>query len=161
MSDHIALVKGNSPWRPSDTSELVEVFHSFDVPLIGIVRQDAVSYLFWCVVGHAGPDNAWAYARMDDSFDSEYLRSCTNEEFDDRLKEVIDTRVCTFAVASDDAGITEWVIIDPPADQETTFEKGMAALQSKITEVIREFERLQEQYSSIRAASTFAIEPSL
>jgi len=160
MSDHIHIEKGRDPWLPSDSSESLGIFHQFTIPLVGLIRQQGVEYLFWCVVGHSGPENAWAYARIDNSFDLEALREATNDDFDAALAAVVKDRACSFAIASEEKGILEWVSIDPPASFADVHERGMAELGIKVNEAMAEMQHLMEQYPSIAAVSAFSIQPS-
>ena len=160
MSDHIHIEKGRSPWQPSDSSELRETFHLFTIPLVGVIAQDNIEYLFWCVVGHAGPENAWAYARVENNFDLEALRNATDETFDEALAQAAKGRACTFAIASDEKGIVEWVVVEPPASFDDVHERGMEELGIKVNEAMAEMQHLMEQYPSIRAVSSFSISPS-
>ncbi|HUZ20127.1 MAG TPA: hypothetical protein VMU75_06100 [Acidimicrobiales bacterium] len=159
MSDHIHIEKGAAPWKPSEAASLTEVFHEFTIPLVGAIEQDSVSYLFWCVVGHAGPENAWAYAHVS-SIELDTLRDAPGEAFDQVLRNLASARVCSFAIASDDKGIVEWVDLEPPADFDTAHERGMSALSQKVTEAMEEMQHLLEQFPSIQAATGFSISPS-
>jgi len=159
MTDHIHIEKNHVPWQPSDESVLGEVFHQFTIPLVGITSQHGADFLFWCVVGHSGPENAWAYARLDRLEDARELSSADNSTFDEALRQLVRGRVCSFAVASDD-GVIEWVEIEPPADFETTYERGMEELSQKVSEAMAEMESLMEQFPSLRRAGAFAISPS-
>ena len=161
MSDHIYIEKGRPPWRPSESATLLDVFHRFTIPLVGVIEQHEVKYLFWCVVGHAGSANAWAYAHIDEgSFDLGLLRAATHENLAHVLASAVKDRSGTFAIASEDKGILEWVILEPPADFESVHQRGMEELGAKMNEAMAEMQHLMEQYPSIRAVSNFAIAPS-
>jgi hypothetical protein len=160
MSDHVHLEKGRDPWLPSDESELKQVYHRFTVPLVGLVVQHGVPYVFWCVVGHAGPESAWAYARLDTASDAAVLESCDRNEFERALTTLVKDRACTFALSSDETGILESVDIDPPASFDDAFQRGMHELQIKIKETQAEMESLMVRYESIQSVRTFDIAPS-
>jgi hypothetical protein len=161
MSDQICIEKGCPPWRPSRESNLSEVLHHFTIPLVGIIEQAGVAFAFWCVVGHAGPDNAWAYARVREASDLAEVREANNETFDDALRRLVDGRVSAFAIASDERGVVEWVSVEPPASFADAHERGMEELGTKLQEAMSEMESLMEQFPSLRAASSFPIAPSL
>jgi hypothetical protein len=52
---------GALPWRPNSTASLVDVYHRYDIPLVGIVEDDDTQYLFQCLAGHADDVSVWAY----------------------------------------------------------------------------------------------------
>lgn len=160
MSDHIQLEKGQAPWSPTSETNTVSTFHFFTIPLVGLIEQHECLYVYWCVVGHSGPENAWAYARIDKAEDAEELGQSDRATFTERLRRLVAGRVCTFALASDDSGITEWVTLDPPASFDDAYNRGMSELSQKIEEVMAEMESIQEQFGSLRAASTFSLAPS-
>lgn len=160
MSDHIHIEKGQDPWQPSESSELTEIFHSFTNPLVGLIKQSGITYLFWCVVGHNGPESAWAYARVDEGRSLEALRSATNDDFDEALVALAKDRASSFAIASEDKGIVEWVVLEPPASFEDAHERGMEELGAKVSEAMAEMEHLLEQFPSIRAVRSFSVTPS-
>lgn len=160
MSDHIHIEKGWQPWSPSESSELVEVFHEFTIPLVGLIRQQGIDYVFWCVVGATGPESTWAYARVVDGDRLTAIREANSLDFDDALRALVDGRVCSFAIASEEKGVIEWVELDPPAKFDDAHERGMQEIGIKVAETMKEMEHLMEQYPSIRAASTFSIAPS-
>jgi hypothetical protein len=116
-------------------------------------------YLFWCVTGHAAPENAWAYARINDA-DLTALRQATNDNFDDALREAAGSRVCTFAVAAEGKGIIESVVLDPPATFDTAHERGMAEMGQRFREVFEEYQILRERFPQLQAAAGFALVPS-
>jgi hypothetical protein len=160
MSDHIHLDKMFPPWSPDAETTSVTVFHFFTIPLVGLVEQHGCFYIYWCVVGHSGPENAWAYARLDNPDDADQLGESDQVTFDEILRHLVEGRVSTFALASDETGITEWVTLEPPASFDDAFSRGMSALGIKIKEVLAEMVSIQEQYGSLRAASTFSIAPT-
>jgi hypothetical protein len=160
MSDLLYIEKGASPWKPAESTKLVEVFHAFTIPLVGLLDQDNVLYLFWCVVGHAGPENAWGYARIEDANQLEALRRADHETFEQELRSAVADRACLFAIASDDSGIIQWVSLDPPAAFDTIHERGMTELGRKVGEIMSELSQIMAQYPSLQAVTGFAIAPS-
>ncbi|HEY9564766.1 MAG TPA: hypothetical protein VIR30_13450 [Nocardioides sp.] len=65
MRPVISVQRGAVPWQPANDAELVATFNKFNVPTIGVVRQDGVEYLFRCVSGHGSVVTAWTYGRLD------------------------------------------------------------------------------------------------
>jgi len=159
MSDHIHIEQGALPWRPSQSSEVQCVFHEFTIPLVGVVEQHGVSYLFWCVIGHAAPEHAWAYSRIDPE-QVEYLQGASAENFDERLREVVGDGASSFAIASDDKGVIESVILEPSTDFVHAHERGMTEVGQKFQEVLEEFQHLMETFPLIRRGSQFGIRPT-
>jgi hypothetical protein len=160
MSDYIHIDKGALPWQPSADAAEIEVLHDFTIPLAGILQQHGVSYVFWCVVGHSGPENAWAYAHVDDAGLLEALRQSDHESFDDALRVAVKDRTCAFAIASDEKGVIEWVTLDPPADFDTAYKRGMEDLATKVNETMAEMQTMLQEYPALRAATSFSISPS-
>jgi hypothetical protein len=160
MSDAIHIERGAEPWKPTEATEVVEVLHQFSIPLVGVVRQEGVLFLYWCVTGHAGPENAWAYARVHEG-DVGTLRAAQGSEaFADALRSVVDDRVCSFAIASDDKGIIESVGLHPPASFDTAHARGMQEMGEKFQEVMAAYNELQEQFPLLRKAVNFSLVPS-
>lgn len=149
MSDHVAIETGMPPWSPSADTELLQVFHRFTIPLVGVFVQAGVHYLFWCVVGHAGPESAWAYAPGDgDSVAA--LSNADNDTFDGALRRAVGDKASTFAIASDDKGLTVSVVLDPPASFDSTYERGMEELDAKIKEAVEEYDNLMQRFPLMR-----------
>jgi hypothetical protein len=159
MSDHIHVDKGRPPWKPSEETVEVRVFHRFTIPLVGLIKQGERYFVYWCVVGHAGPESAWADARIDGPDDASDLAKSDGSTFDDNLRALVVDRVSSFAVVSDETGITEHVIIEPPADFDTAYSRGMQELDTKIGEIMAEVANIKEQYGSLRA-SRLSVAPS-
>jgi hypothetical protein len=161
MSDHIHIELEAKPWQPSAVAELVEVFHKFSVPLIGVIQQgDGCRYLFWCVVGQSAPESAWAYANVQED-QLELLRKADHTNFLDALRSVIGDSASTFAVASDEKGIIQSVILDPPTTFDRVFQLGMTEMSRKLNEVVSEYTRVAEQYPLISEAVQLGIVPSV
>ncbi|HEX3542776.1 MAG TPA: hypothetical protein VHT75_20275 [Acidimicrobiales bacterium] len=159
MSDAIQIERGRPPWQPSSSATLVSVLHRYTIPLVGVLDQHGSQYLFWCLVGHAAPDSAWAYAQISPE-DVASFALATHETFDATLREAVGDRVCTFAVASDEKGIIESVILHPPATFDTAQERGMAEMAEKFREVFEQFQLLSERFPSLQAAAHFDLVPT-
>lgn len=159
MSDAIHIEQGAPPWLPSAATTTKAIVHKFTIPLAGVIEQQGVLFLFWCVTGHAAPENAWAYALTTED-DVAALTAATNENFDDALRAAAGDRVCTFAVASDDKGIIESVILDPPATFDTAHTRGMTEMGHKFREVFEEFQILRERFPLLQTAAHFDLMPT-
>ena len=114
MTDHIHIEKGRPPHSPSESTEELAVYHRFTIPLVGLIKQGGVPYLYWCVVGHSAPESAWAYARLDGETDANRLLEVESVAFDAELRRLVDGRVSSFALASDEGGIVESGEFRPP-----------------------------------------------
>lgn len=159
MSDAVHIDQGAPPWRPSAGTELRCVLHRFSIPLAGVIEQSGVPFLFWCVTGHAAPENAWAYAHVTEA-QIDALNAATNETFDQALRDAAGDGVCTFAVATDDKGVIEWVVLDPPGTFDTAHERGMSELGLKFREVFEEYHILRERFPLLQTAATFDLAPT-
>lgn len=63
-SELIEVQIGKLPWEPSDDAEPVATYHRYDMPLIGVVRQKGIEFLFRCIAGHASTTSFWTYSRL-------------------------------------------------------------------------------------------------
>lgn len=159
MSDAIQIDQGAPPWLPSAATKAVAVLHRFSIPLVGVIEQDGVHFLYWCVTGHAAPDNAWAYARVSTE-DVAAIEDAEAADFDGALRAAVADSVCTFAVASDEKGIIESVILHPPASFDDAHARGMMEMGQKFREVFEEFMVLQERFPLLQTAAHFDLMPS-
>lgn len=117
MTDRIRATVGTQPWRPDAGTELVKVIQRATIPLIGIVAQDEVKYVFWCALGQAEEANLWLYAHVTDPEADELESASTADELKEVLRRVTDGRADVFALAAngDEArGIVLTGIVDPP-----------------------------------------------
>jgi len=142
VSDQIAIEVGRDPWLPSSDAELVDVLHSFTIPLVGIVAQGGQRYLFWCVAGHAAPEQVWAYGMADDPAVDALSAADGPESFAAALRAAAHSST-VFAMATDSRGISVSVVLDEPADFDSVYEIGMRAIQEKIREANEEYETLR------------------
>jgi hypothetical protein len=159
MSDYVTISVGCPPWQPTEDSVVVEVLHEFTIPLIGVFEQHGSKYLFWCVVGHAFSENAWAYGGISDPEIGE-LKDASPESFNEVLKKVTENRVCVFAIASEEKGVVESVELDPPASFTTAHSCGMRILHLKLQKALEEMNSLYEQFPGLQTASEFSLAPS-
>ena len=64
MSGQVAIEQGRHPWLPSRDAEEVLVLHRYDMPLIGVIRQDGDLYLYRCIEGQTEASHLWAYSAL-------------------------------------------------------------------------------------------------
>jgi hypothetical protein len=64
MSDLVSVARGRRPWEPAPGVRLHEVFNTYDGPLLGVIEEDGVPYLFDCIYGHVESLSVWLYSRV-------------------------------------------------------------------------------------------------
>lgn len=106
MSNQLKLQPGCPPWLPSKDAEQGKIFHYYDVPLVGMVREAATNYLFVC--RYRGDDrlSVWMYVHVTDE-DIEVLDSSASSETNlpqvlDRLEDRGDV---AYALVDDDRAV--------------------------------------------------------
>lgn len=159
MSDAVHIEQGAYPWLPTRETVPGVILHRFTIPLAGLITQDGVQFLYWCVTGHAASENAWAYAQVDTS-EVQKLEAADSATFDEILHDVVGEKACTFAVASDDKGIIESVVLNPPANFDNVHERGMAEMGAKFREMFKEYRILQERFPLLHSAANFDLVPT-
>src|SRR5213082_1603151 len=104
MAEHIGIEQGRPPWQPAKDAELVEVFHRYDMPLVGVVRHGSSLHLFRCIDGHTDSSQLWAYTPLS-SEELDRLRA-GDGDLDALVAEISAWRPTVVALASDDRGVT-------------------------------------------------------
>lgn len=66
MSDLVEVAEGGRPWEPSPSTVPGEILHRYNMPLVGVIEQHGVRYLFQCWAGEVERANMWLYTRLDD-----------------------------------------------------------------------------------------------
>lgn len=160
VSDALYVNQGARPWLPanSDTTEVV-VLHRYSIPLVGIIEQHGVRFVYWCVAGHAAPENAWAYAAISPDAEEALRGALDGPSFNALLQQTVHGRACTFAVAVDDR-IIESVTLSPAASFDDVHERGMEQLAEKLRETMREYMQLQESFPALHSAASFSLVPT-
>jgi hypothetical protein len=64
MSDLIEIAEGGRPWKPTETTVTGDILHRYNMPLVGIIQQQGVRYLFQCWGGEVERANLWLYTRL-------------------------------------------------------------------------------------------------
>ena len=66
MSDLVEIAEGGRPWKPTENTVSGEILHRYNMPLVGIIEQHGVRYLFQCWGGEVERANLWLYTRLPD-----------------------------------------------------------------------------------------------
>lgn len=66
MSELAEIAGGGRPWKPTETTVPGEVMHRYNMPLVGVIEQHGVRYLFQCWGGEVERANLWLYTRLSD-----------------------------------------------------------------------------------------------
>lgn len=148
MADHILIEEGCPPWRPTDGTDDLFVLHRFSMPLIGVVRQYAAEYLFWCVSGQASDRGIWAYQML-------YEDEVADLEHTDR-SQLVD-KLSSITSAADRGCVVAWAAHEAPSARIIThlwLEEGLifggsrhhasAALRDHLASLSAEQEELRE-----------------
>lgn len=106
MSDQIQLSPGSAPWLPSPDTEPIETLSYYDGPLLGLIRQHGVPYLFRCLGGELGSAQIWLYVTLAER-DSDALQNSAGESLDE-LIESLSSTTATVALADDKSGLLYW-----------------------------------------------------
>jgi hypothetical protein len=120
MSDLIHAERGLPPWQPSPDAEVVAVYHRYNVPLIGLLRQQGVLHLFWCLLGAEEEHQLWVYAPITETEEA-HLAKSSEEELEALIGSLFESRDVRIAFAEESAGVafvTEMSGV--PAEQLTT-----------------------------------------
>lgn len=102
MADLIHLALGTPPWAPAHDANVVRIYHQYDMPLLGLVRQHSVDYLFRCIAGEVESFNLWSYTTLS-ADDVEHLEKAAanrdQDEMDDLVEAIALSRSGVVAVA--------------------------------------------------------------
>lgn len=134
MADLIELHQGMVPWEAG--GELERVYHQYDMPLIGIVSQFGVDYLFQCLTGQLDPFNLWAYTIVS-RHEQKELASASGPEFDDLIGSILHSRAGVLAVAIDDGEDTPRVAASTEfEDTDGGIVASLEVLQEKLSQTL-------------------------
>lgn len=133
MARHIAIELGRPPWQPVEDAELVEVFHHYDMPLIGVIRHGSSLHLLRCVEGHTDASQLWAYTPLS-AEELDRIRA-DDGDLDSLVAEVSARRPTVLALATDEQGITLSAFVADPSNHETPLHAARAALGEALNEV--------------------------
>lgn len=139
MSDLIRLDHGQPPWKPTAATEMAVEYRYYDVPLVGVLRQDDREYLFQELAhGEDNPLSLWLYALITDS-ERAHLEA-DPALFNERLKDLHLSGWGRLALATDRLGIV---------DTEDT-EVDRASLQAALGRLVDRLDHLRRQADLLR-----------
>ncbi|MDQ2754277.1 MAG: hypothetical protein M3R71_01870, partial [Actinomycetota bacterium] len=69
MYDLAEIAEGGRPWKPTPATVPGEILHRYNMPLVGVIEQHGVRYLFQCWAGEVERANLWLYTRLTDERD--------------------------------------------------------------------------------------------
>ena len=136
MADTISLLRGDAPWMPHDSTLEVQ-FHYHEVPLIGIVRQHGVEYLFRCLnVMDDDVFSLWHYIRLSGDLRERLEAASTPDKFDAALRDSEPT-ASVLAVAMQGAGVLTSREVEAGPDQ-AAVSAAMKGLETELGSTLRE-----------------------
>ena len=134
MSGQVAIEQGRQPWLPSRDAEEVLVLHRYDMPLIGVIRQDGDHYLYRCIEGQTDASHLWAYSALRED-ELEALSEASPEALDQAVDAAASDRPVVVALAHDGTGITASAIVATPQRYESLVHAAGSALRDASSEV--------------------------
>ena len=141
MSRQVAIEQGRHPWLPSRHAEEVLVLHRYDMPLIGVIRQDDDLYLYRCIEGHTDSSHLWAYSALRED-ELEALSEASPEGLDQAVETAAAGRPVVLALAHDDTGITASALVATPERYESLIHAAGSALRDASSEVAEKLAHL-------------------
>ena len=106
-----SLVKqGRLPWRPNSQAARLEVFHKYEVPLIGVFWMEQTAVLFTMVFEGDRNLSVWAYVELDQKVaaDLPTLAFDSLETLDDWVDDQFLGREAVLAIAREDKIGSRW-----------------------------------------------------
>ena len=134
MSGQVAIEQGRQPWLPSRDAEEVLVLHRYDMPLIGVIRQDGDLYLYRCIEGQTEASHLWAYSALGQD-ELVALSEASPEGLDQAVEAAAAARPVVVALAHDDTGITASALVANPERYESVIHAAGSALRDASSEV--------------------------
>jgi regulator of extracellular matrix RemA (YlzA/DUF370 family) len=114
MSDLMQITFGSRPWLPGPGVKPVAVFHKYDVPLIGIVKQHNVPHLFRCLIGEIEPVSFWGYSTLTEA-EAKQLTKASGAEFERLIDAAFVDRTVMVALADEETGVLMAVQVEAKA----------------------------------------------
>ena len=137
MSDLAEIAEGGRPWKPTETTVPREVLHRYNMPLVGVIEQHGVRYLFQCWGGEVERANLWLYSRLSDE---QYgLLSDEARPFTEALDEV--TRGEGVLAVALDGRIVAW---EPVVDVDEPLAEVIDLLSDRALSILQEESRAVE-----------------
>jgi hypothetical protein len=134
MSGQVAIEQGRQPWLPSRDAEEVLVLHRYDMPLIGVIRQDGDLYLYRCIEGQTDVSHLWAYSSLGED-ELVALSKASPEDLDQAVEAVASHRPVVVALAHDGTGITASALVVTPERYESLIHAAGSVLRDASSEV--------------------------
>ena len=104
MSDLAEIAEGGRPWKPTSTTVPGEILHRYNMPLVGVIEQHGVRYLYQCWGGEVERANLWLYTRLTEG--QGQLLSDESRQFTEALDEA--TRGVGILAVALDGRIVAW-----------------------------------------------------
>lgn len=137
MSDLVEIAEGGRPWKPTPGTVPGEILHRYNMPLVGVMEQHGVRYLFQCWAGEVERANMWLYTRLTEEQDR--LLGDEGHPFEDALNEV--TRGEGVLAVALDGRIVAW---EPVADAAGPLAEMIDLLSDRALTVLQEESRAVE-----------------
>lgn len=142
MADLMHVQLRTEPWSPAWDAKVIEVFHRYDVPLIGLVAQHGSHYLFYCLAGAGRQGSVWAYAHLAE-YEVLNLQEAEGAEFDRMLAALLLHRNLRVVFATEDHGIVVTAEVAPSNTMEHLLNSTLQALEAEIVELQRDFQETE------------------
>lgn len=135
---------GASPWLPAGNVVAGKVLNAYNFPLVGLVEQDGVMFLFVCLLGELEPRNIWAYVRVNRQ-ETDRLLAAADDEFAARVDEILANRMLVVALASD-YKLVDWLAIDVGVEGSLAIaERFLDAMRRRLTSMQKDVDNLSSQ----------------
>ena len=137
MSELTEIAEGGRPWMPTETTVAAEILHRYNMPLVGVIEQHGIRYLFQCWGGEVERANLWLYTRLTNDLDR--LLSDETRPFTDALDDA--TRGEGVLAVALDGRIVAW---EPVQDVDEPLTEIIDVLSNRALQVLREESRAVE-----------------
>lgn len=137
MSDLAEIAEGGRPWNPTESTVPGEILHRYNMPLVGIIEQHGVRYLFQCWAGEVERANLWLYTRLTEERDR--LLTDESRPFTEALDEA--TRGDGILAVALDGRIVAW---EPVPDVDDPLAEIIDLLSDRALAVLQEESRAVE-----------------
>ena len=150
MADEIFVQRRTLPWQPAENNtETIAEYHRYDVPLVGVVRQSGVDYLFRCLVGQAERISFWVYTILHEG-EREALDAADYDDLPSLISE-FGSHPGVLAVAAEGFGIVDSRSVSDPYAMD--LRKVFLELLDSVGKLIEGLEREQETARSLLVAT--------
>lgn len=134
MSDLAEIAEGGRPWLPTETTVPGEILHRYNMPLVGVIEQHGVRYLFQCWGGEVERANLWLYTRLTEEQDCQLADE--SRQFTEALDDA--TRGEGVLAVALDGRIVAW---EPVADVDEPMAEIIDLLSDRALTVLQEESR--------------------